>query len=65
MVKDDISLVCAAGAGTFSRHSSDVGSHRSGGHLDNVGIHDCKSFRSVLGPLQTVQRSELRRDSGS
>ena len=32
-VKGDVSLVCVAGAGMFSKHSSDVWSHGSCGHL--------------------------------
>ena len=39
VVKDDVCLVCVAGAGMFPKRSSDVWSHRSCGHLDNFGIH--------------------------
>ena len=59
MVQDDVSLVCAAGAGVSSKHSSVVWVRKSCGHLDNVGTGKCNVFCSVPGPLRTVQRAEM------
>ena len=43
MVKDDVSQVCASGAGAYSKHSN-VWARRSCGHLDDVGAQDFRLF---------------------
>ena len=54
MVKDEISLVCAAGAGMFSDHSSDVWSHGCCEHLETplvsvmVPLDPCKPFKELI-----------------
>ena len=55
--KDDVSLVCAAGAGMYSKHSSNVWARRSCGHLDDVGTQECRLFCAVPGPLLTGTKS--------
>ena len=54
MVKDDVSLVCAAGVGMFFPES--VLMCGLNGSVDR----GCKLFCCVLGPFQTVPRAELR-----
>ena len=44
MFKDDVSLVCAAGAGMYSKCSSVIRARRSCGHLDDVGTQECRLF---------------------
>ena len=58
MVKDDVSLVCAAGAGIFPEHTSTVWAQRDEGHLDDAGNGASTLLCSAPRPLQTVQRDK-------
>ena len=64
LVEDKVSGASSAGAGCFTYRCSRLWADRRWGHLDDdVGedavVSACRDFCSVLGPLQSVQRTEF------
>ena len=63
LVLDQVTCVSASGAGFFAHLSRDCSDGRRWGHVDQVRadgpVPSCRSFCSVPGPLQSVQRAEV------
>ena len=64
LVLNQVTGISSSGAGFFPHQSSDCWSGRRWGHVDHVrsenSLQSCRGHCSVPGPLQTVQRAEMR-----
>ena len=64
LVLDSVTGISAAGAGSIAHQSEHCWSDRRWGHFERIALdrvpYSCRVFVSVPGPLQTVQRAELR-----